>query len=403
MSFSRRRPNMRRRVGTIAASVLALTGLSAVSNSAQASVVSLKIQFTAAVSSPDTATSPVAAVIGTPVHLDFKLTNTSNFFAPMGKFQITAPTGFTVATPSVDRAGWTASISGQVITTAIARPLTLVGLRPGQSLTLSVVATATPAAANPLLVETPTTWAAKGYGFLGLLRFSLQGPNPVVAVVTAGTATFAAAPNVPLTGIAAPAETGGPCLLDPNPVCSKADLPHGANGNVYFVQRPCAIGVDVGCATGKEVELSADFGTLYSLTSPGSVTITCVESTCFHKADGQTIREEEPSSEGVVNPYDYNYTCVPLSLCGSDYTEREVEEDFAAYPIFVQLKGATSFVQAPRCVVTSDLTTRGVISSPAAVTLGFCVDVNATTRTGNAFSGNLNQTVLFVEDPKMRP
>lgn len=387
----------------VSASVLTLTGLSAVGNSAQASVVSLKAQFTAAVSSADTATSPVAAVIGTPLHLDFKLTNTSNFFAPMGKFQITAPTGFTVITPTVDKAGWTASISGQVITTAIARPLTLVGLRPGQSLTLSVVATATPAAANPSLIETPTTWSAKGYGFFGLLRFNLQGANPVVVVVTAGTAAFAAAPNVPLTGIAAPAETGGPCLLDPNPVCSKADLPHGANSNVYLVQRPCAVGVDLGCATGKEVEVSADFGTLYSLTSPGAVTITCIESTCFHKADGENTREGEPSTDGVINPYDYNYTCVPLGRCDPNYTEREVEEDFAAYPIFVQLKGATGFVQAPRCVVNSDLTTTGVISYPAAVALGFCVDVNATTRTGNAFTGNLNQTVLFVEDPKMRP
>jgi hypothetical protein len=43
-----------------------------------------------------------------------------------------------------------------------------------------------------------------------------------------------------------------------------------------------------------------------------------------------------------------------------------------------------------------------VITNPAAQALGFCVDVNAITRAGNRFSGDLVRPVLFVEDPKMR-
>jgi hypothetical protein len=79
-----------------------------------------------------------------------------------------------------------------------------------------------------------------------------------------------------------------------------------------------------------------------------------------------------------------------------------VNIDFAAYPAFVQLKGATSFGQAPRCVPVNDLTTTGRITSPTAKATGFCVDVNAITRTGNVFSGDLVRPILFVEDPRMR-
>ena len=34
---------------------------------------------------------------------------------------------------------------------------------------------------------------------------------------------------------------------------------------------------------------------------------------------------------------------------------------------------------------------------------GFCVDVNAITRTNNLFTGDLNIPVLFVEDFRLRP
>jgi hypothetical protein len=45
----------------------------------------------------------------------------------------------------------------------------------------------------------------------------------------------------------------------------------------------------------------------------------------------------------------------------------------------------------------------GQITDPIAKSLGFCVDVNAITRTGNVFSGDLRIPVLFVEDLKLRP
>jgi hypothetical protein len=181
-------------------------------------------------------------------------------------------------------------------------------------------------------------------------------------------------------------------------VCSTADLGKGANGNVYFSQTTCTT-TDPTCTLGTEVQLSGDFGTLYSPDHPGSVTLTCIASTCNHRATGQTGTE----NESFLN-YDYNYKCDTTSCAegGDPYAEREVNEDFANYPVYVELKGTSSFLKAPRCVPASDLVTKGKITDTAALQAGFCVDVNAITRTGNVFTGDLVRPVLFIEDPRMR-
>jgi hypothetical protein len=194
---------------------------------------------------------------------------------------------------------------------------------------------------------------------------------------------------------------------------AQADLRNGANGPVSIVVSACATDQTVvaPCSAGTQVELTGNFKTdalvpLYSFATPASISWLCSASTCPHA-------EAEPS-----NNYKYNYEC-PGSSClgeGTQFGEREVEEDFHNYPVFVSIhKGGvdTPFAPAPRCVPlpTSNydpnryqlLHQMGQIVDPAAKALGFCVDVNAITRTGDLFSGDLHIPVLFVEDLKLRP
>lgn len=46
--------------------------------------------------------------------------------------------------------------------------------------------------------------------------------------------------------------------------------------------------------------------------------------------------------------------------------------------------------------------TKGKITSELALATGYCIDVNAITRSGNAFTGDLTRPVLLIEDPHMR-
>lgn len=187
-----------------------------------------------------------------------------------------------------------------------------------------------------------------------------------------------------------------------------ADLVHGADGTVTLTVGSCATGTT--CPSGVELDLAGNFKSngdpLYSFASPGQVSWTC--STCAHQDDGNQTN------------YVWNYNCQKSSCRGdgSLFGEREVEEDFNSFPLFVSLKQAdgtyTSYAQAPRCVPLPTYSTSatdrytllhqtGQIVNPAAQQAGFCIDVNAITRVGNVFSGALTLPVLFVEDPKMRP
>ena len=377
----------------VVAAACGLVGLTALAPNADASVAAPKGRYTATVSSPDTATSPVVATVATPVTLSFLLTNTSVVNASVQKFTLTAPTGFAVSSASVGLPGWTATILGQVVTVKVAHPRTTSFLKPGQSLTVTLVTTASASAADPNLIQTPATFTVVAYS---VCKFIISGPQPGVLVVAPGTASFPGTPGVPLTDIKPNGPGGGPCLLDPtNPICSSANLPNGAVGNVYFLQRPCVFSEsDPTCTKGTEVELSGNFSNLYSVESPGQLTLTCLAATCPHA-------DQDPANQA----YNWNFSCSD-STCvdglNNPFGEREVEEDFQAYPIYVQLKGGSGFVQAPRCVPINDLTTTGHITDAAAKGLGFCVDVNAITRLNNSFDGNLVVPVNFVEDPKMR-
>jgi hypothetical protein len=199
---------------------------------------------------------------------------------------------------------------------------------------------------------------------------------------------------------------------------AQADLGNGANGPVSLVVSACASDqTDTApCSSGTQIELTGNFKTaasvpLYSFTAPARISWLCPASTCPHGVNGTV--ETEPTTN-----YLYNYECVG-SACigeGSLFGEREVEEDFHNYPVYVSIRKNgvdMPFAAAPRCVPlptsNSDpnrstlLHLTGQITNPIAQTAGFCADVNAITRTGNLFSGDLRIPVLFVEDFKMRP
>jgi hypothetical protein len=199
---------------------------------------------------------------------------------------------------------------------------------------------------------------------------------------------------------------------------AQADLSNGANGPVSLVVSACASDqTDTApCSSGTQIELTGNFKTyalvpLYSFAAPARISWLCPASTCPHGASGTV--EAEPTTN-----YLYNYECVG-SACigeGSLFGEREVEEDFHNYPVYVSIRKNgvdMPFAAAPRCVPlptsNSDpnrstlLHLTGQMTNPAAQTAGFCADVNAITRTGNLFGGDLRIPVLFVEDFKMRP
>jgi hypothetical protein len=203
---------------------------------------------------------------------------------------------------------------------------------------------------------------------------------------------------------------------------AQADLGNGANGPVSLVVSACAPGDQTStatCSAGTEIELTANYKTdggvpLYNFDAPARISWLCPATVCPHGGPNQAP-EQEPSSN-----YNYNYECYGNDCASnsSPFGEREVEEDFQNFPLFVSLHDPVTntdspFRAAPRCVPLPSYTngisrydflhTTGKIINPDARTLGFCVDVNAITRENNAFGGGLRQPVLFVEDLKLRP
>ncbi len=195
---------------------------------------------------------------------------------------------------------------------------------------------------------------------------------------------------------------------------ASADLGNGANGPVSIVVNACDEQESAPCSNGTQVELTGNFKSggapLYNYLDPAAINWLC--------PSGQAGCEH-PDSEGSTKKYTYNYDCTGTSCkgYGTLFGEREVEEDFAAFPVYVSIRGDDGtygpFEQAPRCVdlptsnYQSDryylLHVTGKMLSSTAQDTGFCVDVNAITRAGNSFAGDLTIPVLFVEDLKLRP
>jgi hypothetical protein len=383
-------------VGGAAALVVALGGATVLVAPAEAAPAPA-LTFVSALTSPDTDTDPVAAPAATPIGVSIRVENTSTVRFPIGRVSATLPSGFTVVAPSVSRAGWVVSQTGQTITARVARPTSTVGVLPGGSITISASVT------NSTGVSEPTTLpvTVRAAGPFGLISLRQVGPNPSIVALPTGATAFKAEPGVPLKNIAPPGGGSEVCQLTPsNPVCSNADLVEGAYGNVYFLQRPCSV-EEGNCRLGTEVELAGDFGgpisgkpALYSPDEPVRVNLICLASLCPHAAPGS----ESPESEPEGKPYSYN------RFDPNAGDEREMVEDYNWYPVYVQLKGEIDFgeLPAPPCVPADDLVTTGKVTAPLALSVGYCIDVNAITRSGDSFTGDLTQPVLFIEDPRMR-
>jgi hypothetical protein len=185
---------------------------------------------------------------------------------------------------------------------------------------------------------------------------------------------------------------------------------------VSLLVAPCQPGGPT-CSHDTEVQLNGDFKNpithqpLYTKDAPAVLTWTCPWPECRN------------IDHVGVPPYVYtwNYDC-QASTCQLTKNDlfggREVEEDFRSYPIYVSLKlqdgSYGPFAKAGRCVPLPTKKTKssdrymllhktGRIVDPGAVAAGFCVDVNAITRAGGVFEGELRMPILFVEDPRIRP
>ena len=248
-----------------------------------------------------------------------------------------------------------------------------------------------------------------GMGLAADWSGSATNPDSTTTVDVLGdAATTTATPGSPAT-VSVQGDNAG----------ATAVLSEGANGPVTLVVETCdgdptpiPEGVDT-CTSGVQFELTANFKDaenqpLYSFGTPAEIDWICPGTVCRHQVPGQPGNE----GEGANTAYDYNYACGSLQNCGSDFAEREVEEDFAWYPVYISINGEP-FQRADRCRDLPDgpedelrydkLHDTGTIETSAAQTAGFCVDVNAITRAGNVFTGALTIPVLFVEDLKLRP
>lgn len=204
---------------------------------------------------------------------------------------------------------------------------------------------------------------------------------------------------------------------------ASAALGNGASGVVTLIVTPCVVSEGSPCPEGgSETSLTGNFkngitplygfGVAPQPLAPAKVTQTCGVADCPHGGGSSEATASATTATGTL-PYDYNYYC-QWNTCGYDYNSRELEEDFDDYKVYVSILDDGEYqpyAEAPRCVPlptkymtksqrTAALGLKGVITNPAAQQLGFCVDVNAITRTGNSFGGDLNLPVLFVEDPK---
>lgn len=190
-------------------------------------------------------------------------------------------------------------------------------------------------------------------------------------------------------------------------------LPNGANGPVTFTTETCIADCH---NSSTQTVLSADFkdddgNPLYDNEHPATLVQTCPASECTFK--GSTLFFS--NAYLLTNPFPYNSSLLCFFvLCGPNFSGQAGQSDFASFPVYVSIykDGADQpFRLAPRCVAQPGaraslstwqrfFTDTGTISNPDAKALGFCVDVNAITRAGNAFTGDLRVPVLFVEDPK---
>lgn len=390
---------LRRAPGRRIAAGLATFGLvlAGVAIAAPTASAGLRQQVTASTTVNYGATTNAYA--GTATAVSFTITNQSTTNAPLAEFTLVVPRGagkVTAAGVTSPRGTWKEVVTpcllvrncSSLVLVYATLPLRSSVIHPGESVTANISFTAPNA---------PTTLRFPLIGIGGGL-FTTSS-NPAVTVVPADPGVFNSVLAAPKTS--ASLTTGG----------AIATLGNGASGVLALSRGTCTASTDSPCPSGVELDLAGNFKNgstpLYSFTDPGSLTWTCTTGCDAKDAD----------VEGSDQGYNWNYFCQPAYTCkegSSPFGEREVEEDFQDFPVYVSLKRSDGtygpYTEAPRCVPLpasyadlSSLTTTGQIVNPAAQQAGFCVDVNAITRADNSFTGALTIPVLFVEDPKMRP
>jgi hypothetical protein len=207
---------------------------------------------------------------------------------------------------------------------------------------------------------------------LQLTSTSVGGPLPVISAVSlaADGLTINASPgqgiDITIGNISLATGT------------ARAILRNGAVGDLTFTVGPCVPDQTTPDCAGivSEVALLGNLDALYSVTAPAELDWSCNPATCTAPDPGQSL----------------------LTLQNTE---------FKSHPIMVASsdpKGASGL--APACSDTGETT--GQITGERAVTLGFCVDVGAISRSSEecgeqvctTWSGNLTIPVLFLNDPR---
>ncbi len=342
--------------------------------------------------------APVTATHGASAAYAVTVTNTSTKISALDRFLLSVPEGFTVdsSTLGTTNAGWTVALQsgGSTIKATTNKPIRY-GVRKGQTLGISFAAVAPLgcAAAN-------VTWPVYADGVF--LPFTLEGalPTSTIAEVPPPCASVVGQPGVKIP------------VADLTIAGGQADLENGANGPVSLIVQACSTDEPF-CSNGSELELLANFKDplgqpLYGFEDPAVISRVCEVDLEDLSNTGPNCRHQKPGLTGTEGEagqtdYTYNYACAyGCAGYGLPYGEREVEEDFAWHPTYVSINNA-EFALADRCVPVGDLSTKGKMLTAEAQLAGFCVDVNAITRAGNSFTGDLTIPVLFVEDIKLRP
>ncbi len=346
---------------------------------------------------PWVASSPDPTVQMTRVADRFVVTSVTDENSPALDHQVVQGAGFT--TTGQFRCGAAAAPAGVDSTLTLSKQS---AGSPNAGGTVGGTVSTTVDAGDTSAVISGTTYSAVENGVgIGVAWSAGAGDSFAIDVLgAAATVTGTPGTGIPTSALTVPG--------------ASADLGNGANGPVSIVVNACSDQAGAPCSNGTQVELTGDFKNgnvpLYNYLDPAAINWLCPtsQSGCEH-----------PDSEGSNKKYTYNYDCTGNSCKGNGslFGEREVEEDFAAFPVYVSIRGASGtygpFQQAPRCVdlPTSNyqsnrsalLHVTGKMLSSTAQTTGFCVDVNAITRANNSFGGDLTIPVLFVEDLKLRP
>ena len=207
--------------------------------------------------------------------------------------------------------------------------------------------TGTLGGATPQLVTPASTTIT----FSGLTYGTIENGVVLAADWTGSGPGTDSTATIDVVGDSATSPDGsGPLTVQGEAAGAEAVLRNGANGPVTLTVESCAGDQTetAPCTTGTQFVLTGDFKGLYDNADPAEIDWICPGDVCRHQYPGDEGTEPEPPD----TDYLYNYDCEYYDNCGDDFAEREVEEDFTWYPVYisVQERRAQPFARAGRCV-----------------------------------------------------